>query len=76
MRTPSLAAGALALLLLGGAASAQSKQEAPPSPCVGLEENACKANTACSWTRETTTKSGQKRKAYCRKKPTPQAKSN
>ena len=43
------------------------------SPCAGLEETACKANTACSWYRETTTKKGQKRKAHCQKKPTPPA---
>jgi invasion protein IalB len=41
------------------------------SPCAGLEETACKANTACSWYREVTTKKGQKRKAHCQKKPTP-----
>jgi hypothetical protein len=45
-----------------------------PSPCAGLEETACKANTACSWYREVTTKKGQKRKAHCQKKPTPPAK--
>jgi len=44
------------------------------SPCAGLEEAACKADTACSWYRETTTKKGQKRKAHCQKKPTPPAK--
>ncbi len=44
------------------------------SPCAGLAEAACKADTACSWYRETTTKKGQKRKAHCQKKPTPPAK--
>jgi hypothetical protein len=90
MRISRLAAAALALTFLGGAASAQLKQEAPketpaaavkkeakkaaPSPCAGLEEAVCKANTACTWYRETTTKKGQKRKAHCQKKPTPRAK--
>ena len=57
------------------AAPAKKKVEKKsPSPCAGLEEAACKANTACSWYRETTTKKGQKRKAHCQKKPTPPAK--
>ncbi|MFM9845930.1 MAG: hypothetical protein ACKVP3_02065 [Hyphomicrobiaceae bacterium] len=57
------------------AAPAKKKVEKKAaSPCAGLEETACKANTACSWYRETTTKKGQKRKAHCQKKPTPPAK--
>lgn len=57
------------------AAPAKKKVEKKaPSPCAGLEETACKANTACSWYRETTTKKGQKRKAHCQKKPTPPTK--
>ena len=57
------------------AAPAKKKVEKKsPSPCAGLEEAACKANTACSWYREVTTKKGQKRKAHCQKKPTPPAK--
>ena len=56
------------------AAPAKKKVEKKaPSPCAGIEETACKANTACSWYRETTTKKGQKRKAHCQKKPTPPA---
>jgi hypothetical protein len=76
------AMAALALVLAGGTAVAQLKapetkkaavKKATPSPCAGLEESACKANTACSWFKETTTKKG-KRRAHCQKKPTPPAK--
>jgi hypothetical protein len=86
----SVASAIFALALMGGTVNAQqqkapdAKKEAAPakkkvekkaaSPCAGLEETACKANTACSWYRETTTKKGQKRKAHCQKKPTPPAK--
>lgn len=56
------------------AAPAKKKvAKSAPSPCAGLEEAVCKANAACSWYRETTTKKGQKRKAHCQKKPTPPA---
>jgi hypothetical protein len=55
-------------------AAKKKVEKKAPSPCAGLEEAACKANTACSWYRETTTKKGQKRKAHCQKKPTPPAK--
>lgn len=78
---------ALALALVGGTASAQLKApdtkkettaktavKKAPSPCAGLDEAACKANTACTWYKEVTTKKGQKRKAHCQKKPTPPAK--
>lgn len=81
----SLSTAALALALMTGAAGAQQKAPEPkepaaktavkkaPSPCAGLEEPACRANTVCTWYRETTTKKGQKRKAHCQKKPTPPA---
>jgi hypothetical protein len=39
------------------------------SPCKGLVEAACGANTACSWVKATKTKAGKDRKAYCRLKP-------
>ena len=42
-----------------------------PSPCAGIEEAACLANTECMWVKEVVTKAGQKRKAHCQKKPTP-----
>lgn len=77
MRTlAGFAAAALVLTFVGGAATGQTKKETKPapSPCAGLEQSVCKANTACAWYRETTTKKGQKRKAHCRKKPTPKAK--
>jgi hypothetical protein len=45
----------------------------PPSPCAGIEEPACLANTECMWVKEVVTKAGQKRKAHCQKKPTPPA---
>ena len=86
LKLTSLSTAALALALMTGAAGAQQKAPEPkkepaaktavkkaPSPCAGLEEAACRANTACSWYRETTTKKGQKRKAHCQKKPTPPA---
>lgn len=41
------------------------------SPCQGLDEKACGANTACSWIKATKTKKGTDRKAYCRLKTTP-----
>lgn len=57
------------------AAKAPAAKKAPAkkaaSPCRGLAETACAANTACSWTKEITTKKGQKRKAHCRLKPVP-----
>lgn len=55
-------------------AAKKKVEKKAPSPCAGLDEAACKANTACSWYREVTTKKGQKRKAHCQKKPTPPAK--
>lgn len=79
-----LGAAGLALALIGGAASAQQKapEKAAPkadtkkapakkaaSPCKGLVEAACGANTACSWVKATKTKAGKDRKAYCRLKP-------
>jgi len=44
-----------------------------PSPCAGIQEQACLANADCMWVKETVTKTGQKRKAHCQKKPTPPA---
>lgn len=41
------------------------------SPCQGLDEKACAANTACSWIKATKTKAGVERKAYCRLKTAP-----
>lgn len=77
----------LALALIGGAAYAQAPKAEPkaapakkekkaatkkaPSPCQGLDEKACGANTACSWIKATKTKAGVERKAYCRLKTTP-----
>lgn len=43
------------------------------SPCQGLAETACGANTGCSWIKATKTKAGKDRKAYCRLKPTKKA---
>jgi hypothetical protein len=79
-----LGAAGLALALIGGAASAQ-QQKAPDapkaapakkapakkaaSPCKGLAEAACGANTACSWVKASKTKKGKDRKAYCRLAP-------
>lgn len=84
------AAAALAFALVGGTAATQlmaqdaakaatpakkaAKKATTPSPCAGLEEAACKGNTACTWYKETTTKKGTKRKAHCQKKPAPPAK--
>ncbi|WP_174263799.1 hypothetical protein [Hyphomicrobium sp. CS1BSMeth3] len=41
------------------------------SPCQGLDEKACGANTGCSWIKATKTKAGVDRKAYCRLKTAP-----
>ena len=80
-----LGAAGLALALIGGAASAQQKAPEPKatpkaetkapaakkaaSPCKGLVEAACGANTACSWVKASKTKAGKDIKAYCRLKP-------
>jgi hypothetical protein len=80
-----LGAMGLALALVGGAAHAQApktetkapaEKKAPAkkkaaSPCKGLDEKACAANTACTWIKATKTKAGVERKAYCRLKTTP-----
>lgn len=47
---------------------------ATPSPCKGLDETACKANSECSWYKEAKLKDGKTRKAHCQKKPTPKKK--
>ncbi|HUJ38375.1 MAG TPA: hypothetical protein VLW88_11935 [Hyphomicrobium sp.] len=51
-----------------------TKTAATPSPCKGLDETACKANTACTWYKEAKLKDGKTRKAHCQKKPTPKPK--
>ena len=81
-----LSAVGLALALIGGAPHAQAPKaetKAPPaekkapakkkaaSPCQGLDEKACGANTGCSWIKATKTKAGVDRKAYCRLKTAP-----
>ena len=43
------------------------------SPCKGLAEAACGANTGCSWIKATKTKKGKDVKAYCRLKPAKKA---
>ncbi|MFN3743326.1 MAG: hypothetical protein ACK4TL_01345 [Hyphomicrobiaceae bacterium] len=84
-----LGAMGLALALVGGGAHAQAPKaetKAPPekkapakkkaaSPCKGLDEKACAANTACTWIKATKTKAGVERKAYCRLKTAPPKKS-
>lgn len=52
------------------AKKAPAKKKAA-SPCQGLDEKACGANTACTWIKATKTKAGVERKAYCRLKSTP-----
>jgi hypothetical protein len=51
-----------------------TKAAATPSPCKGLDETACKANTACSWHKEGKSKTGAVTKAQCQKKSTPKKK--
>jgi hypothetical protein len=51
-----------------------TKAAATPSPCKGLDETACKANTACSWHKEGKSKTGAVTKAHCQKKSTPKKK--
>ena len=64
---------ALAVLTLVAPACKKAETKAPvkkaASPCKGLVEAACGANTACSWVKATKTKAGKDRKAYCRLKP-------
>ena len=50
------------------------KTAAAPSPCKGLDETACKANTVCSWHKEGKSKTGAVIKAHCQKKSTPKKK--
>lgn len=46
-----------------------------PSVCKGLEEATCKDKSAeCSWVKASKGKDGKERKAYCRAKPKPKAK--
>lgn len=46
-----------------------------PSACKGLEEAMCKdKSTECSWVKASKGKDGKERKAYCRAKPKPKAK--
>ena len=80
-----LGAMGLTLALIGGAAVAQAPKAEPKavpaatkapakkaaSPCQGLDEKACGANTTCSWIKATKTKKGVDRKAYCRLKTAP-----
>ena len=48
-----------------------TKTAGTPSPCKGLDETACKANSVCTWYKEAKLKDGKTRKAHCQKKPTP-----
>lgn len=73
-----LSAMGLALALTGSVVQAQAPKaekkaatKKAPSPCQGLDEKACGANTGCSWIKATKTKAGVERKAYCRLKTTP-----
>ena len=56
------------------AATTDKKTAAAPSPCKGLDETTCKANTACSWHKEGKSKTGAVTKAHCQKKSTPKKK--
>ena len=51
-----------------------TKTAAAPSPCKGLDEAACGADTACSWHKEGKSKKGTVTKAHCQKKSTPKKK--
>jgi hypothetical protein len=53
------------------AATTDKKTATTPSPCKGLDETTCKANTLCSWYKEAKLKDGKTRKAHCQKKPSP-----
>jgi hypothetical protein len=55
-------------------AATDKKTAATPSPCKGLDETACKANTVCSWHKEGKSKTGAVTKAHCQKKSTPKKK--
>lgn len=39
--------------------------------CKGLQQDACKSNSSCSWINSYTTKKGNTINAYCRNKPKP-----
>lgn len=49
----------------------EKKTAAAPSPCKGLDETTCKANSECTWYKEAKLKDGKTRKAHCQKKPSP-----
>jgi hypothetical protein len=48
----------------------EAKKSTTPSPCKGLDNAACTANTLCTWYKEAKLKDGHTRKAHCQKKPT------
>jgi hypothetical protein len=50
-----------------------AKKSTTPSPCKGLDNATCTANTLCSWYKEAKLKDGHTRKAHCQKKPTAHA---
>ena len=58
----------------GATPAPDKKATATPSPCKGLDETACKANTLCSWHKEGKSKTGAVTKAHCQKKSTPKKK--
>jgi hypothetical protein len=41
----------------------------PASPCAGLDQGACDANSECVWRKADATESEKERKARCQKKP-------
>jgi hypothetical protein len=68
------ASAAAALLFSTGAIAQEKKPAAAASPCKGIDETACKGNTACQWIAP---KKG-KQKPYCKlkakaKKATPKS---
>jgi hypothetical protein len=64
-RALSAFAGTFALAFLLSACSAGA---ATPSPCKGLDETACGANSECTWI-----KSKKGKKDYCKKAPAKKA---
>jgi hypothetical protein len=64
------AAALFALQLTGSSAYA-----AAASPCKGLDETACQADTTCSWVKPKKSVLGKEKKGYCRAKPVKKSKS-
>jgi hypothetical protein len=69
-RTMKMAAAAVMIAAALGATSGKAgAAAATASPCKGLDQTSCKANTSCSWVKAHKIKTGKEIAAFCRRKP-------